>query len=70
TFHLSVHQDEVEFEKVFRKVNFTTHIFRNRVKLETYNGESRVKAMVMEVKHVDYTEYSKRLISKIRKMAA
>ncbi|XP_064861006.1 replication protein A 70 kDa DNA-binding subunit-like isoform X3 [Oncorhynchus nerka] len=62
--------DEAAFDELFQKVNFTTHIFRNRVKLETYNDESRVKAMVMEVKPVDHREYSRRLISNIRNMAA
>ncbi|XP_041707365.1 replication protein A 70 kDa DNA-binding subunit [Coregonus clupeaformis] len=62
--------DEAAFDEVFQKVNFTTHIFRNRVKLEIYNDESRVKATVMEVKPVDHREYSRRLISNIRKMAA
>nr|XP_046173043.1 replication protein A 70 kDa DNA-binding subunit-like [Oncorhynchus gorbuscha] len=63
--------DDAAFDEVFQKVNFTTHIFRNnRVKLETYNDESRVKAMVMEVKPLDHREYSRRLISNIRNMAA
>uniref|UniRef100_A0A674C7H3 Replication protein A 70 kDa DNA-binding subunit n=1 Tax=Salmo trutta TaxID=8032 RepID=A0A674C7H3_SALTR len=62
--------DEAAFDEVFRKVKFTTHVFRNRVKLETYNDESRVKATVMKVKPVDHREYSRRLISNIRKMAA
>lgn len=62
--------DEAAFDEVFRKVIFTTHVFRNRVKLETYNDESRVKATVMKVKPVDHREYSRRLISNIRKMAA
>ncbi|XP_040006826.1 replication protein A 70 kDa DNA-binding subunit-like isoform X6 [Xiphias gladius] len=29
--------DEAAFDEVFQKANFTTHIFKNRVKLETYN---------------------------------
>ncbi|XP_078121637.1 replication protein A 70 kDa DNA-binding subunit-like isoform X3 [Sander vitreus] len=29
--------DEAAFNEVFQKTNFTTHIFRNKVKLETYN---------------------------------
>uniref|UniRef100_A0AAV2JAP0 Replication protein A subunit n=1 Tax=Knipowitschia caucasica TaxID=637954 RepID=A0AAV2JAP0_KNICA len=29
--------DEDAFNQVFQKANFTTHIFKNRVKLETYN---------------------------------
>uniref|UniRef100_A0A8C6PJN8 Replication protein A subunit n=1 Tax=Nothobranchius furzeri TaxID=105023 RepID=A0A8C6PJN8_NOTFU len=29
--------DETAFDEVFQKANFSTHIFKNRVKLETYN---------------------------------
>ncbi|XP_037604597.1 replication protein A 70 kDa DNA-binding subunit-like [Sebastes umbrosus] len=61
--------DEAAFDEVFQKTNFTTHIFRNRVKLETYNDESRVKVTVMEVLPIDHREYSRRLLSNIRKLA-
>ncbi|KAK5612981.1 hypothetical protein CRENBAI_003495 [Crenichthys baileyi] len=61
--------DEAEFDEVFQKANFTTHIFKNRVKLETYNDESRVKVTVMEVLPVDHREYSRRLLSNIQKLA-
>uniref|UniRef100_A0A4W6FN33 Replication protein A subunit n=2 Tax=Lates calcarifer TaxID=8187 RepID=A0A4W6FN33_LATCA len=61
--------DETAFDEVFQKANFTTHIFKNRVKLETYNDESRVKVTVMEVQPVDHREYSRRLLSNIRKLA-
>lgn len=43
--------------------------FRIRVKLETYNDESRIKATVMDVKPVDYREYGRRLIMNIRRNA-
>ncbi|XP_044078682.1 replication protein A 70 kDa DNA-binding subunit-like isoform X2 [Siniperca chuatsi] len=62
--------DEAAFDEVFQKTNFTTHIFKNRVKLETYNDESRVKVTVMEVQPVDHREYSRRLLSNIRKLAS
>lgn len=62
--------NEVAFEEVFQQANFQTFVFRNRVKLETYNDESRIKATVMEVKPVDHKEYSKRLIMNIRKLTA
>uniref|UniRef100_G3QB71 Replication protein A subunit n=1 Tax=Gasterosteus aculeatus aculeatus TaxID=481459 RepID=G3QB71_GASAC len=62
--------DKTAFDEVFQKTNFTTHIFRNRVKLETYNDESRVKVTVMEVLPVDHREYSRRLLSNIRKLAS
>ncbi|XP_029030153.1 replication protein A 70 kDa DNA-binding subunit-like isoform X2 [Betta splendens] len=62
--------DELAFDEVFQRVNFTTHIFKNRVKLETYNDESRVKVTVMEVQPLDHREYSRRLLSNIRKLAS
>ncbi|KAM3875120.1 replication protein A 70 kDa DNA-binding subunit [Diretmus argenteus] len=62
--------DEAAFDEIFQRANFNTFVFRNRVKLETYNDESRIKATVMEVKPVDHREYSKRLIMDLRKLAA
>jgi len=61
--------NETAFDEVFQQANFNTFIFRSRVKLETYNDESRIKATVMDVKPVDHKEYSKRLIMNIRKLA-
>ncbi|CAL8363127.1 unnamed protein product [Lota lota] len=62
--------DENAFDEVFQRASFTTHIFRTRVKLETYNDESRVKATVVEIQPLGHRDYSRRLISNIRKMAA
>ncbi|XP_071381373.1 replication protein A 70 kDa DNA-binding subunit-like isoform X2 [Centroberyx affinis] len=62
--------DDAVFDEVFQKANFTTHIFKIRMKLETYNDESRVKATVIEIQPVDHREYSRRLLSSIRKMAS
>ncbi|KAK7925747.1 hypothetical protein WMY93_008057 [Mugilogobius chulae] len=61
--------DEEAFNEVFQKASFKTHIFKNRVKLETYNDETRVKVTVLEVLPVDYIEYSRRLIRNIHKMS-
>ncbi|XP_061538402.1 replication protein A 70 kDa DNA-binding subunit isoform X1 [Phycodurus eques] len=61
--------DEAAFDEIFQQANFNTFVFRNRVKLETYNDESRIKATVVDVKPVDHKDYSKRLIMNIRKMA-
>ncbi|KAM9811370.1 replication protein A 70 kDa DNA-binding subunit isoform X1 [Syngnathus typhle] len=61
--------NEAAFDEVFQQVNFNTFVFRTRVKLETYNDESRIKATAMDVKPVDHKEYCKRLIMNIRKMA-
>lgn len=62
--------DEEAFEQVFQKANFSTHIFKNRVKLETYNDEARVKVTVLEILPMDHREYSHRLIANIHKMSA
>lgn len=63
-------KNEQAFEEVFQNANFRSYTFRIRVKLETYNDESRIKATAMDVKPVDHKEYSRRLIMNIRKMAA
>ncbi|KAM3868689.1 uncharacterized protein ACN63O_006045 [Diretmus argenteus] len=63
------HTNEAAFDEIFEEASFKTHIFKTRVKLETYNDESRVKAIVMEVHPVEHREYSRRLIQNIRKMA-
>lgn len=57
------------FTEVFQNVSFRTFTFRIRVKLETYNDESRIKATVMDAKPVDYKEYARRLITNIRRNA-
>lgn len=62
-------KNEHAFEEVFQNANFRSFTFRIRVKLETYNDESRIKATVMDVKPVDYREYGRRLITNIRKNA-
>ncbi|KAB1264982.1 Replication protein A 70 kDa DNA-binding subunit [Camelus dromedarius] len=63
-------KNEQAFEEVFQNANFRSFTFRIRVKLETYNDESRIKATVMDVKPVDYREYGRRLIANIRRNAA
>ncbi|XP_040856214.1 replication protein A 70 kDa DNA-binding subunit isoform X3 [Ochotona curzoniae] len=62
-------KNEQAFEEVFQNANFRSFTFRIRVKLETYNDESRIKATVMDVKPVDYREHARRLIMNIRKNA-
>ncbi|KAM6907231.1 replication protein A 70 kDa DNA-binding subunit-like [Xenentodon cancila] len=62
-------EDETAFDEVFQKVSFTTHVFKNRVKLETYNDECRIKVTVLEVLPVDHREYIRRLLGNIRKLA-
>ncbi|XP_005349614.1 replication protein A 70 kDa DNA-binding subunit [Microtus ochrogaster] len=60
-------KNEQAFEEVFQNANFRSFTFRIRVKLETYNDESRIKATVIDVKPVDYRDYAKRLIMNIKR---
>uniref|UniRef100_G3TEZ6 Replication protein A subunit n=1 Tax=Loxodonta africana TaxID=9785 RepID=G3TEZ6_LOXAF len=60
-------KNEQAFEEVFQNASFRSFTFRIRIKLETYNDESRIKASVVDVKPVDYREYGRRLIVSIRK---
>uniref|UniRef100_A0A8C8S6D7 Replication protein A subunit n=1 Tax=Pelusios castaneus TaxID=367368 RepID=A0A8C8S6D7_9SAUR len=62
-------KNEQAFEEVFQNANFSSYEFRIRVKLETYNDESRIKATAVDVKPVNHKEYGKRLIMSIRKNA-
>ncbi|XP_023618575.1 replication protein A 70 kDa DNA-binding subunit isoform X5 [Myotis lucifugus] len=63
-------KNEQAFEEIFQNANFRSFVFKIRVKLETYNDESRIKATVMDAKPVDYREYCRRLIMNIRRHAA
>ncbi|KAM4046800.1 replication protein A 70 kDa DNA-binding subunit [Anomaloglossus baeobatrachus] len=63
-------KNEQAYEEVFQNANFQSYTFRIRVKLETYNDESRIKATAMDAKPVDHKEYSRRLIMNIRKLAS
>ncbi|XP_042298618.1 replication protein A 70 kDa DNA-binding subunit [Sceloporus undulatus] len=62
-------KDEQAFGEVLDNATFTTYEFRIRIKLETFNDESRVKATVMDVKPVNHKEQAKRLILTIRRNA-
>uniref|UniRef100_A0A3Q2XXU2 Replication protein A subunit n=1 Tax=Hippocampus comes TaxID=109280 RepID=A0A3Q2XXU2_HIPCM len=60
--------DEKAFNKVFRKIQYTTHVFRSRVKLQRYDDEYRLKVTVMEVLPVDHQAYCRRLLDNIRSL--
>ncbi|KAF7244234.1 Replication protein A 70 kDa DNA-binding subunit [Varanus komodoensis] len=63
-------KDDYAFGEVLQKAMFSTYEFRIRVKVETFNDESRLKATMMDVSPVNHKEYGKRLIMNIRKNAA
>ncbi|NXY76643.1 RFA1 protein, partial [Glareola pratincola] len=62
-------KNEQAFEEVFQNANFNMYEFKIRVKQETYNDETRIKATAVDVKPVNYRDYSKRLIASIRRNA-
>ena len=63
-------KNKQSFEDIFQNANFRSFTFRIRVKLETYNDESPIKATVVDVKPVDYREYGRRLVMNIRRKVA
>ncbi|XP_006260667.1 replication protein A 70 kDa DNA-binding subunit [Alligator mississippiensis] len=62
-------KNEQAFDEVIQNALFNTFEFKIRVKLETFNDESRIKATAVDVKPVSYKEHCKRLIASIRKNA-
>ncbi|XP_076031483.1 replication protein A 70 isoform X2 [Oratosquilla oratoria] len=56
------------FLQLFHEATFKNHIFRLRVKMETYQDESRLKTTAMAVNPLDPKEYNRRLITDIKSM--
>lgn len=57
------------FQKVFSESTFKSFNFRLRVKMETYNDESRLKCTAMQVTPLNIKEYNRRLINEIKQMS-
>ncbi|KAK7071136.1 60S acidic ribosomal protein P1 [Halocaridina rubra] len=57
------------FDKVMMDAAFKTYNFKIRVKMETYNDESRLKSVVVGVTPTDPKEYARRLISEIKQLS-
>uniref|UniRef100_UPI00358FDBA4 replication protein A 70 kDa DNA-binding subunit-like n=1 Tax=Myxine glutinosa TaxID=7769 RepID=UPI00358FDBA4 len=62
--------NEEAIENVFHEATFKSYIFRLRVKMEHYNDEARLKAVMVDVHAIDHCEYGRKLIMDIRNMAA
>ncbi|XP_070572382.1 replication protein A 70 kDa DNA-binding subunit-like [Ptychodera flava] len=62
--------NEVEYDELFQEANFKSYNFRMRIKQETYNDETRLKTSVVDVKRLDFKEYTKKLIMDIRSLAS
>ncbi|XP_071532708.1 replication protein A 70 kDa DNA-binding subunit isoform X2 [Panulirus ornatus] len=57
------------FQSIFTAAAFQTFTFKLRVKMETYNDETRLKSTVVSCNPVDPKEYNRRLISEIKQMS-
>ncbi|XP_035689920.1 replication protein A 70 kDa DNA-binding subunit-like isoform X1 [Branchiostoma floridae] len=62
-------QDDTAYDQVFTEANFKSYIFNMRVKMDTYNDESRIRCICNGIQPLDFKEYSKKLINDIRQMA-
>ncbi|CAH1800586.1 unnamed protein product [Owenia fusiformis] len=60
--------DETAFDNLFQEATFKQFIFKLRTKMETYNEESRLKTVCVNVSPVNHEEYSKKLIEDIQRL--
>lgn len=58
--------NEAEFERVMNRINFTTHHFKLRARLESYMDESRMKCTALSIQDADHIAQCKRLLDDIR----
>uniref|UniRef100_UPI00358F2191 replication protein A 70 kDa DNA-binding subunit-like n=1 Tax=Myxine glutinosa TaxID=7769 RepID=UPI00358F2191 len=58
--------DGQAFNEIFENANFTSFIFRLRVKLENFHDESRIKTNAVEATPIDHATYARHLIDHIR----
>ncbi|VDN97194.1 unnamed protein product [Rodentolepis nana] len=58
-------KDEVQMENVFVNATFKSWVFRLRAKVDTFNDESRLRVVAVEVKPVNYAEYGRKLQKQI-----
>lgn len=59
-------ENKEAYEKIITKPNFKPYIFTLRSRLDTYNGEERVKLTVVNLTPLDCQSYAKRLIEEIK----
>lgn len=57
------------FNNILSAASFKEYIFRMRVKMETYNDESRLKTTIVSVQPINLIEYNKRLLKEIKEMS-
>lgn len=63
-------QDDDRFTEIIRKVLFTKHIFKLKVKEETFSDEQRVKSTVVKAEKVIFSSESRFLLDLMEKLKA
>lgn len=58
--------DPNELDEILRSINFSTHIFKLKAKMEHFNDDSRVRTQVGGVDRINYQEYGNYMLNKIR----
>lgn len=61
---------EAAFDELIQASSFSRWTFKLRVRMETFNDETRRKASCVTVSHVEPSEYHRNLISRIEATAA
>ncbi|XP_015606859.1 replication protein A 70 kDa DNA-binding subunit [Cephus cinctus] len=61
--------DSDAFLEKFAQISFNSFMFKLRVKMEVFSDEARLKTTITAVSPLDFKEYNKFLISKIKELA-
>lgn len=59
-------ENEAEFDKTMNRINFTSHNFKLRARMDTYMDETRVKCTALSVDKIDWSSQSKKILEEIR----
>nr|UBR27748.1 replication protein A1 [Locusta migratoria] len=61
-----IFSDKAQVQSIVNNATFKSFIFKLRVKFETFNDETRLKVVVMNLRPVDVREYCMKMISEIK----
>ena len=61
---------ESAFDELIQNASFTRWNFKLRVRMETYNDETRRKASCVTLQRIDPSEYHRQLLKRIEQTAA
>ncbi|XP_046981582.1 replication protein A 70 kDa DNA-binding subunit [Schistocerca americana] len=61
-----IFSDKAQVQAIVNNATFKSFVFKLRVKFETFNDETRLKVVVMNLRPVDVREYCMKMISEIK----